>query len=94
MMQEPRLGNGDKYLVDVIVPATPVKVSKESLGSIKAVFSKSKLLKKMKNEAVNCPVMVRAVAFPDCFACSNFNRRVNGRVGCKGLPLGSDPTKS
>jgi hypothetical protein len=41
----------------------------------------------MKKEAVDCPVKLKVVSFVECFTCPNFNRRVRGKVGCKGLPL-------
>ena len=48
---------------------------------------KGKMLAKMKKEAVDCPVKLKKVSFVECFTCPNFNRRVRGKVGCKGLPL-------
>lgn len=79
-------GEDDKYLVDIFTPPKAVPSSKESLGAIKGAV-KGKMLARMKKEAVDCPVKLKVVSFVECFTCPNFNRRVRGKVGCKGLPL-------
>ena len=76
----------DKYAVDVVEVPKAIPAPKESLESIKGAV-KGKALAKMKKEAVDCPVKGRRVSFVECFTCSNFNRRVRGKVGCAGLPL-------
>ncbi len=76
----------EKYLVDVITAPEGVKASSEALSSLKGVVSR-KMLSSMQREAVNCPVMGRVVAFPDCMACPNFIRRIKGKVYCRGEPL-------
>ena len=81
-----QLGEDDKYLVDIFTPPKAIPSSKESLEAIKGAV-KGKMLAKMKKEAVDCPVKLRKVSFVECFTCPNFNRRVRGKVGCKGLPL-------
>lgn len=78
----------DKYQVEIVVLDKAIKAPKESLEAIKGAV-KGKMLARMKKEAVDCPVKLRMVSFVECFTCSNFNRRVKGHVGCKGLP---DPT--
>jgi hypothetical protein len=75
----------DKYQVPIVAPEKAVKAPKESLESIKGAV-KGKMLARMKKEAVDCPVKLRMVSFVECFTCSNFNRRVKGAVGCRGLP--------
>ncbi len=75
----------DRYAVDIMTPPKPIKAPKESLEAIKGAV-KGKMLARMKKEAVDCPVKLRQVSFVECFTCSNFNRRVRGKVGCKGLP--------
>lgn len=47
----------------------------------------SKMLKTMKQEYVDCPVMGHEVQFVQCFACPNFQSRSNGVVLCRGDPL-------
>jgi hypothetical protein len=79
-------GEDDKYLVDIFAPPKPIPSAKDSLEAIKGAV-KGKMLARMKKEAVNCPVKLKAVSFVECFTCPNFNRRVRGKVGCKGLPL-------
>jgi len=81
-----KLGEDDKYLVDIVIPPKAIPSSKESLEAIKGAV-KGKMLAKMKKEAVNCPVKQKTVSFVECFTCSNFNRRIRGKVGCRGLPL-------
>jgi hypothetical protein len=80
------LGEDDKYLVEVFLPPKAIPSPKESLEAIKGAV-KGKMLAKMKKEAVDCPVKTKKVSFVECFTCPNFNRRIRGNVGCKGLPL-------
>jgi hypothetical protein len=76
----------DKYLVDIFTPPKAIPTPKESSEAIKGAV-KGKMLAKMKKEAVDCPVKLKVVSFVECFTCPNFNRRVRGKVGCRGLPL-------
>jgi len=46
-----------------------------------------KMLKKMKLEAVDCPVFEKELGFVQCYVCSNFHSRIMGKVYCKGEPL-------
>ena len=73
-------------MVDVVDAPKAIPAPKESLEAIKGAV-KGKALAKMKKEAVDCPVKGKRVSFVECFTCSNFNRRVRGKVGCAGLPL-------
>jgi hypothetical protein len=43
-----------------------------------------KMLKRMKQEFVDCPVLKKEVQFIPCFVCPNFQSRVTGKVLCKG----------
>jgi hypothetical protein len=79
-------GEDDKYMVDIFAPPKAVPSPKEALESIKGAV-KGKMLARMKKEAVDCPVKLKVVSFVECFTCSNYNRRVRGKVGCRGLPL-------
>jgi hypothetical protein len=81
-----QLGADDKYLVDVFVPPKAIPSPKASLEAIKGAV-KGKMLARMKKEGVDCPVKLKKVSFVECFTCPNFNRRVRGKVGCRGLPL-------
>jgi hypothetical protein len=81
-----KLGEDDKYLVDIFTPPKAITSPKESLEAIKGAV-KGKMLAKMKKEAVDCPVKLKKVSFVECFTCPNFNRRIRGKVGCKGLPI-------
>ena len=46
-----------------------------------------KMLKKMKTEYVDCPVLKSDTNFIQCFVCPNFQSRVMGKVLCKGDSL-------
>jgi len=81
-----QMGEDDKYLVDIFTPPKAVPSPKASLEAIKGAV-KGKMLARMKKEAVDCPVKLKVVSFVECFTCPNFNRRVRGKVGCRGLPL-------
>ncbi len=81
-----QLRGDDKYLVDIFTPPKAIPSPKEFLEAIKGEV-KGKMLARMKKEAVDCPVKLKKVSFVECFTCPNFNRRVRGKVGCKGLPL-------
>ena len=53
-------------------------------GKMKLKGVSPKMLKKMKQEYVTCPVLEEDVHFIKCFACNNFQSRVMGKVLCKG----------
>ena len=56
-------------------------------GKIKLKGVSPKMLKRMKQEFVDCPVLNSSTHFIQCFVCSNFQSRVTGMVLCKGDPL-------
>ena len=56
-------------------------------GKLKLKGVSPKMLKKMKQEFVNCPVLKKEIQFVQCFVCPNFQSRVMGKVLCKGDPL-------
>ena len=88
-----------KYEVTIKAASTSNKLSdqtKEELkasgmmddkGKLKLKGVSPKMLKKMKEEAVDCPVLKKEVPFIQCFVCSNFQSRITGKVLCKGDPL-------
>ena len=53
-------------------------------GKLKISGVSGKMLKRMKQEFVDCPVLKKEVQFVPCFVCPNFLRRVTGKVLCKG----------
>ena len=53
-------------------------------GKLKINGVSAKMLKRMKQEFVDCPVLKRKVQFIPCFVCPNFQSRVTGKVLCKG----------
>lgn len=56
-------------------------------GKLKLKGVSPKMLKKMKQEYVECPVIKENIQFIQCFVCPNFQSRVMGKVLCKGDPL-------
>ena len=56
-------------------------------GKLKLKGVSPKMLKKMKQEFVECPVLKDEVHFIQCFVCTNFQSRVMGSVLCKGDAL-------
>lgn len=56
-------------------------------GKLKLKGVSPKMLKKMKQEYVDCPVIKAETSFIQCFVCPNFQSRVMGKVLCKGTPL-------
>jgi len=53
-------------------------------GILKINGVSPKMLKRMKQEFVDCPVLKKDVQFIPCFVCPNFQSRVTGKVLCKG----------
>lgn len=56
-------------------------------GKLKLKGVSPKMLKKMKQEYVDCPVLKQDTQFVQCFVCPNFQSRVMGKVLCKGDSL-------
>ena len=56
-------------------------------GKLKLKGVSPKMLKRMKQEYVECPVLETQVHFIQCFVCPNFQSRVMGKVLCKGDKL-------
>ena len=56
-------------------------------GKLKLKGVSPKMLKRMKQEFVECPVLEDKIQFIQCFVCPNFQSRVTGQVFCKGDPL-------
>ena len=56
-------------------------------GKLKLKGVSPKMLKRMKQEFVDCPVLKGNTHFIQCFVCPNFQSRVTGKVLCKGDAL-------
>ncbi|MGC1134545.1 MAG: hypothetical protein WA941_17075 [Nitrososphaeraceae archaeon] len=88
-----------KFLVPVKQVENSVKLTneaKDELKSIGMMDDKGKLklkgvsprmLRRMKLEAVDCPVLQSEIGFVQCYVCRNFHSRVSGQVYCRGDPL-------
>jgi hypothetical protein len=88
-----------KFLVPVKQVENSVKLSNEAKNELKSIGmmdDKGKLklkgvsprmLRRMKLEAVDCPVLQSEIGFIQCYVCRNFHSRVSGQVYCRGDPL-------
>lgn len=88
-----------KYEVDIKTTEEKQKLPKEikqelqdsgmmdEKGKLKLKGVSPKMLKRMKQEFVECPVLKDDIQFIQCFVCPNFQSRVMGQVFCKGDPL-------
>lgn len=88
-----------KYEVEIQSTEEKQKMSKElkselqdsgmmdEKGKLKLKGVSPKMLKRMKQEFVECPVLEDKIQFIQCFVCPNFQSRVMGQVFCKGDPL-------
>jgi len=56
-------------------------------GKLKLKGVSPKMLKRMKQEYIECPVIKEDTHFIQCFVCPNFQSRVMGKVLCKGDKL-------
>ena len=56
-------------------------------GKLKLKGVSPKMLKRMKMESVDCPVLNKEVPFIQCYVCKNFHSRITGKVYCKGDPF-------
>lgn len=90
---------GVKYVVPIKQVEKSVKITDEARvelqrsgmmddkGKLKIKGVSPKMLKRMKLEAVDCPVLNREIGFLQCYVCKNFFSRPMGKVYCKGDPL-------
>jgi hypothetical protein len=88
-----------KYLVPIKQVEKSIKVSNEAKqelqnvgmmdekGKLKLKGISPKMLKRMKMEAVDCPVLKNEIGFIQCYVCRNFHSRITGKVYCRGEPL-------
>ncbi len=88
-----------KYEVDIKKTEEKQKITKElkailqasgmmdEKGKLKLKGVSPKMLKRMKQEYVDCPVLKENTQFIQCCVCPNFQSRVMGQVFCKGEPL-------
>ena len=74
-------------LPDEVKEELKVSGMMDEKGKLKLKVVSPKMLKKMKQEFVNCPVLKKEIQFVQCFVCPNFQSRVMGKVLCKGDSL-------
>ena len=92
-----------KFEVDILsaeerqkVPASVKETLREAgmadaKGKLSIKGVSPKMLRRMKQEYVHCPVLEEQAHFLKCFMCSNFQSRVMGKVLCRGHPLPGAP---
>lgn len=88
-----------KYQVEIRAFKKPKRLSKEVKDELKSLGMmddkgklnitgvSQKMLKQMKQEYVDCPVLNKEAYFLQCYVCKNFLSRIKGKVYCKGDPL-------
>lgn len=88
-----------KFIVPVKQVEKALKLSDDSKNELKSVGmmdDKGKLklkgvsprmLRRMKLEGVDCPVLRAEIGFIQCYVCKNFHSRISGQVYCRGDPL-------
>ena len=93
------LPEGVKHIVTIKQVEKPIKITPEAKaelqstgmmddkGKIKIKGVSPKMIKRMKQEAVDCPVLSTEISFLQCYVCPNFFSRPMGKVFCKGEPL-------
>ena len=74
-------------LPDEVKAELKVSGMMDEKGKLKLKGVSPKMLKKMKQEFVNCPVLKKEIQFVQCFVCPNFQSRVMGKALCKGDSL-------
>ena len=90
---------GVKYIVPIKQVEKAIKITDDAKvelqasgmmddkGKLKIKGVSPKMLKRMKLEGVDCPVLNKEIAFLQCYVCRNFFSRPMGKVYCKGDPL-------
>ncbi|MEM2159899.1 MAG: hypothetical protein QXN55_02970 [Candidatus Nitrosotenuis sp.] len=74
-------------LTDAVKAELKASGMMDDKGKLKLKGVSPKMLKRMKQEYVDCPVLKSEVSFIQCFVCPNFQSRVMGKVLCVGAPL-------
>ena len=78
---------GRQKLPDEVKQELKASGMMDEKGKLKLKGVSPKMLKRMKQEYVDCPVLNDEIQFIQCFVCPNFQSRVMGNVLCKGDKL-------
>ncbi|MFB0551066.1 MAG: hypothetical protein ACETVV_00665 [Nitrososphaeria archaeon] len=70
-------------LIKVFQPDEAIKVSKAEVKTAKKGGLSAKMIRRMKLEAVDCPMTGKLESAVFCYNCSNYVRRVRGVVHCR-----------
>jgi hypothetical protein len=84
---EVRAAEKSQKIPDAVKEELKASGMMDDKGKLKIKGVSPKMLKRMKEEYVECPVLKQDVHFIQCFVCPNFQSRVTGKVLCKGAPL-------
>ena len=88
-----------KFIVPIKLVDKSTRLSEETKNELKSIGMMDekgkmklkgvspKMLKRMKMESINCPVLKRELPFIQCYVCKNFHSRISGQVYCIGDPL-------
>jgi len=79
--------DGRQKLPDDVKAELKASGMMDDKGKLKLKGVSPKMLKRMKQEFVECPVLKDDIHFIQCFVCPNFQSRVTGQVLCKGDKL-------
>ncbi len=78
---------GRQKLPDSVKDELKASGMMDEKGKLKLKGVSPKMLKRMKQEYVECPILKEDTHFIQCFVCPNFQSRVMGKVLCKGGKL-------
>lgn len=70
-------------LINIFKPSKPIRISKAESDKAKKGGLSAKMIRRMKLEAVQCPMTAKTESAVFCYNCSNFVRRVRGYVHCR-----------
>ncbi len=84
---EVKAAEKSQKIPDAVKEELKISGMMDEKGKLKIKGVSPKMLKRMKEEYVECPVLKQDIHFVQCFVCPNYQSRVMGKVLCKGAPL-------
>jgi len=70
-------------LINILQPQEAIKVSRAEVNRAKEGGLSAKMIRRMKLEAVDCPMTGKMESAIFCYNCPNFVRRVRRVVHCR-----------
>lgn len=74
---------GELLLINVFKPSKAIRVSKAERDKAKKGGLSAKMIRRMKLEAVDCPMTGKTESAVFCYNCPNSVRRVRGVIHCQ-----------